>query len=172
MTTLLFLFVMALGFSLVLTPVATWLGIRLGAVDVPMERKVHTTTIPRLGGFALFFSFAATLALTNLFVTDVSQLFVFDSRTAFSFYGALVVFGCGLWDDFRRLNPWVKLLFQIAGASLAFAGGISIGGVFIQGHGIQFGVLSYAVTVFWFLLFINAVMSTVFSKCTIFGREK
>jgi len=157
MTTLLFLFVFALIFSMALTPVATWLGVRLGAVDVPMERKVHTRPIPRLGGLAVLLAFAGTMGLTNLFVTNVSTLFTFDHRTAFGFYGALVVFGCGLWDDFRRLNPWVKLLFQIAGASLAFAGGISIGGVFIQGHGIQFGILSYAVTVFWFLLFINAV---------------
>jgi len=157
MTTLLFLFLIALGFSLVLTPAAGWLGVRLGALDVPMERKVHTTPIPRLGGLAVFFAFTGTMALTNLFVTDVSRLFVFDHRMAFGFYGALLVFGCGLWDDFRRLNPWIKFLFQIAGASFAFAGGISIGGVFFQGHGVQFGVLSYAITVFWFLLFINAV---------------
>jgi len=157
MTTLLFLFLIALGFALILAPAAKWAGVRLGAVDIPMERKVHTTPIPRLGGVAVFLAFAATMGLTNLFVTDVSRLFTFDHRTAFGFYGALVVFGCGLWDDFRRLNPWVKLLFQIAGASLAFAGGISIGGIFLDGHGIQFGILSYAVTVFWFLLFINAV---------------
>jgi len=157
MTTLLFLFLIALGFALVLTPAAKWLGVRLGVVDVPMERKVHTTPIPRSGGVAVFLAFTATMSLTNLFVTNVSELFTFDHRTAFGFYGALVVFGCGLWDDFRRLNPWVKLLFQIAGASLAFAGGVSIGGIFLDWHGIQFGILSYAVTVFWFLLFINAV---------------
>jgi len=105
MTTLLFLFLIALGFALVLTPLAKRLGVRLGAVDVPSERKVHTTPIPRVGGPAVFLAFAATMVLTNLYVTRVSELFVFDHRTAFGFYGALVVFGCGLWDDFRRLNP-------------------------------------------------------------------
>lgn len=115
---------MALGFALVLTPLAKRLGARLGAVNVPSERKVHTMPIPRVGGLAVFLAFAATMALTNLYVTRVSELFVFDHRTAFGFYGALVVFGCGLWDDFRRLNPWIKLLFQILGATLAFAGGV------------------------------------------------
>jgi UDP-GlcNAc:undecaprenyl-phosphate/decaprenyl-phosphate GlcNAc-1-phosphate transferase len=157
MTTLLFLFLIALGFALVLTPLATRLGVRLGAVDVPSERKIHTTPIPRVGGLAVFLAFAATMGLTNMYVTHVSELFVFDHRTAFGFYGALVVFGCGLWDDFRRLNLWIKLLFQILGATLAFTGGISIGGFFIEGLGLQFGILSYAVTLFWFLLFINAV---------------
>lgn len=157
MTTLLFLFVLASGFSLVLTPLVKILGIRLGAVDIPSERKVHTTPIPRIGGLAVFLAFTATMALTNLFITHVSELFVFDQKTVFGFCGALVVFGCGFWDDFRRLSPWIKFPFQIAGATLAFAGGISIGGFFVGSYGVQFGILSYAVTVLWFLLFINAV---------------
>ncbi|MBN2439499.1 MAG: undecaprenyl/decaprenyl-phosphate alpha-N-acetylglucosaminyl 1-phosphate transferase, partial [Deltaproteobacteria bacterium] len=157
MTTILFLFLIALGLALVLTPLVKGLGARLGAVDIPAERKVHSVPIPRIGGLAVFIAFAVTVALTNLYNTTVSRLFVFDQRTAFGLYGALVVFGCGLWDDFRRLNPWVKLLFQVAGASIAFAGGISIGGFFIGSRGLQFGVLSYAITVFWFVLFINAV---------------
>jgi len=157
MTTLLFLFLLALGFSLVLTPVTKWLGVRLGAVDMPAVRKVHLTPTPRIGGLAIFLASTVTLALTNLYNTQVSELFVFDNRTAMAFTGGLVVFGCGLWDDFRRLNPWVKLLFQILGASLAYAGGVTIGGIFLEGIGIQFGIMSYAITVFWFLLFINAV---------------
>lgn len=157
MTTLLFLFIIASGFSLLLTPLAKNLGIRLGAVDHPSERKVHTTPIPRIGGLAVLLAFTATMALTNLFVTHVSEMFVFNLKTAFGLCGALVVFGCGLWDDFRRLKPWIKLLFQITGATVAFAGGISIGGFFVGSYGIQFGILSYVITVLWFLLFINAV---------------
>ncbi|MFH1858257.1 MAG: undecaprenyl/decaprenyl-phosphate alpha-N-acetylglucosaminyl 1-phosphate transferase, partial [Candidatus Omnitrophota bacterium] len=64
MTTLLFLFLIALGFSLVLTPVAKRLGVRLGAVDVPSARKVHATAIPRIGGLAVFLAFTATITLT------------------------------------------------------------------------------------------------------------
>jgi UDP-GlcNAc:undecaprenyl-phosphate GlcNAc-1-phosphate transferase len=157
-TTLLLFFLLALIFSLALTPLARMLGIFLGAMDIPLERKVHTTPIPRIGGLAVFLAFAATITMANLSVTRVSELFFFDQRTAFGFYGALVVFGCGLWDDFRRLNPGIKLFFQIVGATLAFVGGLSIDGFFIGSYGIQFSVLgSYAVTVFWFVLFINAV---------------
>jgi len=105
----------------------------------------------------VFLSFVATIALTSLYETRITDLIVIDRRIAFSLYGALVVFGCGLWDDFRRLKAWIKLLFQILGATIAFAGGVSIGGIFIGGHGLQFGLLSYLITVFWFVLFINAV---------------
>jgi hypothetical protein len=124
---------------------------------MPAPRKVHTTPLPRIGGLAVFLSFVATIAQTNLYETQITDLIVFNRRTAFGFYGALVVFGCGLWDDFRRLNPWFKLLFQILGATIAIAGGVSIGGFFLGGHGIHFGIFSYLITVFWFLLFINAV---------------
>jgi UDP-GlcNAc:undecaprenyl-phosphate GlcNAc-1-phosphate transferase len=156
--TLILLFVIALGLSLALTPLVRMLGISLGAMDIPLERKVHTTPISRIGGLAVFLAFAAAMVLASLYVNRVSELFIFDQRTAFGLYGALVVFGCGLWDDFRCLNPGIKLFFQVIGATLAFVGGISINGFFVGTFGIQFGLLvSYAVTVFWFLLFINAV---------------
>lgn len=157
MTTLVAIFLLALAFSLVLTPLAGKLGTRLGVMDMPAERKVHAAPIPRIGGLAVFLSFVATIALTSLYETRITDLIVIDRRIAFSLYGALVVFGCGLWDDFRRLKAWIKLLFQILGATIAFAGGVSIGGIFIGGHGLQFGLLSYLITVFWFVLFINAV---------------
>ena len=74
MTTLLFLFILALGFSLVLTPLMKKMGIRLGAVDHPSERKVHTTPIPRIGGLAVFLAFTATMALSNLHHTCVGAV--------------------------------------------------------------------------------------------------
>jgi UDP-GlcNAc:undecaprenyl-phosphate GlcNAc-1-phosphate transferase len=126
-------------------------------MDIPLDRKVHTTPIPRIGGVAVFLAFVATMVLASLYLTRVSELLV-NQRTAFGLCGALVVFGCGLWDDFRRLNPGIKLFFQIAGATLAFVGGISINGFIIGSYDMQINVLvSYAVTIFWFLLFINAV---------------
>ena len=65
MTTLLFLFLISLGFALVFTPLVTRMGILLGAVDLPSERNVHTTPIPRVGGLAVFLAFAITMALTE-----------------------------------------------------------------------------------------------------------
>ena len=53
MTTILFVFIIALVLSLVLTPLAGRLGERFGALDVPSGRKVHTRPIPRCGGLAL-----------------------------------------------------------------------------------------------------------------------
>jgi len=157
MTTILFTFLVAFSLSLALTPVAAWLGTRLGAVDVPSSRKVHTKAIPRIGGLAIFISFILGLAACAPFKTDVMKLFIVNEKLAFTALGGVVAFTIGLIDDFHRLGPKVKFLCQILAASLAFYGGARIEAVIIGHSGIQFGVLSWFITVFWFLLLINAV---------------
>ena len=49
MTTILFVFLITLTVSLVLTPIAGRLGVRFGAIDPPDPRKMHTVTLPRSG---------------------------------------------------------------------------------------------------------------------------
>jgi UDP-GlcNAc:undecaprenyl-phosphate GlcNAc-1-phosphate transferase len=81
-TSLLLFFFLALIFSRILTPLVRMLGISLGAMDIPLERKVHTTPIPRIGGVAIFLAFVATMVLASLYLTRVSELLV-NQRTAF-----------------------------------------------------------------------------------------
>jgi UDP-GlcNAc:undecaprenyl-phosphate GlcNAc-1-phosphate transferase len=157
MTTILAIFFISLLISLVLTPLAGKLGKKFGGLDIPSERKVHTSSIPRSGGLAIFVAFFLTLALSTFFMTDVSNKLVLDKETTFFVLGALMVFGVGLFDDFHRLGHKVKFLIQIIGASVAFWGGIRIGSFAIFGMSFDLGWMSYFVTVFWFLLFINAI---------------
>jgi len=157
MTTILAIFFISLLISLVLTPLAGKLGGKFGGLDIPSERKVHSHSIPRSGGIAIFFAFFITLALSTLFMTDVSDQLVLDSKTWFFVLGALIVFGVGIFDDFHRLGHKTKFLFQIIAASVAFWGGIRIGNVAIFGMSFEFELMSYFVTVFWFLLIINAI---------------
>ncbi|HPM10660.1 MAG TPA: hypothetical protein PK941_09480, partial [Paludibacter sp.] len=62
MSQIFFMFLVAFVVSLILTPMARWLGVRLKAFDVPSGRKVHTRPIPRTGGLAIF----ASVILTNI----------------------------------------------------------------------------------------------------------
>lgn len=156
--TLLLLFSVSLGSSLFLTPLIRSLGIKLGAMDLPLERNVHTKPIPRIGGLAVLLSFGLSLLFAINFCPRLSLYYVFNFNVAMGYLGALVVFSCGLWDDFRRLNPWTKLFFQVVAATLAFMGSAKISGMAIGSYGIHFNfIFSYVITVFWFLLFINAV---------------
>jgi UDP-GlcNAc:undecaprenyl-phosphate/decaprenyl-phosphate GlcNAc-1-phosphate transferase len=157
MTTILLTFFISLIISLLLTPLANKIGVKFGAMDIPDERKVHLSPIPRTGGLAIFVSFIMTIAIAAVFNTDVTNQIVFDRRILFLSAGAIITFSTGLFDDFHRLGPKIKFFFQIIGANFAFFGGVSVLKVAFFGYVIQSPVLNYGLTIFWFLLFINAV---------------
>ena len=62
----------------------------------------------------------------------------------------------GLADDFKRLGPGIKFVFQVAGASLAYLGEARVS-LFHFGNWAVGGALDYGFTVIWFVLLINAV---------------
>jgi len=157
MNTIIATFLLALLASLVLTPVARNLGMRLGAVDSPDSRKLHLTVIPRSGGLAILFSFVCTVFLVHFSFTAVSRQLIIDASLLYAFGGALVVFITGFVDDIYRLGPRIKFLLQVLGATLAFCGGVQVDTIFFAGWPSDYFVLSYGLTVLWFLLLINAV---------------
>jgi len=157
MTTILAVFIISLTISLVLTPFITKVGIRYGLLDMPNERKIHKFPVPRIGGIAIFSSFISTLIIINLFNSSIISLFSINHQMLSFLLGGIIVFGIGIYDDIKSLRASVKLFFQILGASIAFSGGLQIDGFDIFSTTVSFGLFSYFITVFWFLLFINAV---------------
>lgn len=68
LTSILLIFAGALVFAIGATPVARWLAPRVGVIDRPSARKVHTRPMPRLGGAAIFLAFVlALLVFENRF---------------------------------------------------------------------------------------------------------
>ncbi|MEW6671020.1 MAG: MraY family glycosyltransferase [Thermodesulfobacteriota bacterium] len=157
MTTVLTIFILTLILSLLLTPVARRLGIKLGALDNPDARKVHNRPIPRTGGLAVFITFFLALIISKLFNTTVVNRIEITHLNILFFIGSLVIFMIGLLDDFKRQSHMLKFAVQILAASLAFWGGVRIEGFRILGLSIEFGILSYVLTIFWFVLLINAI---------------
>lgn len=157
MTTVLLAFVLSAVLSLLLTPLVGKAGRKAGMVDFPGERKIHHEAIPRTGGVAILLASAVSLIALKFIPTKVTSLFVMDGRFVAFFIGGMICFGIGLVDDFHRLPPKLKFLFQIVAASIAFWGGIRIEHFSVFGISIDFGPFSYFFTVFWFILFINAV---------------
>jgi UDP-GlcNAc:undecaprenyl-phosphate GlcNAc-1-phosphate transferase len=157
MTTLLAIFLIALTLALVTTPIAKKLGEKLGAIDLPDERKFHESPIPRNGGLAIVFSYFMTLCIVSFFNTSVSNTINLDPPMIYLFVGSGICFSVGLFDDFKRLGPFIKFLIQIFAATVAFIGGVKIDFFHLGNFYIQAGILSYFVTVFWFVFFINAI---------------
>jgi UDP-GlcNAc:undecaprenyl-phosphate GlcNAc-1-phosphate transferase len=137
--------------ALVLTPPVRALGRRWGLVDVPAGRKIHTESVPRIGGVGV--TLAATLALALAAVSGQ----VSDVRGwAPVLLGGVVVFGVGLRDDLKPVPPWVKLSFQVVAAGVAVSLGVRIDHVTLLNVTYPLGVLAVPVTLVWIVGLSNA----------------
>ena len=141
-TTYLLIFVSALILAAGSTPLLRLLAPRLGFVDKPAARKIHTSPIPLLGGLAIYAAFLVTLIIFgNQFnVTQLVSIFV----------GATLVSFMGLWDDRRALPAWVKLLGQILAASVLLISDVSI-------TLFEWPVLNWGATLLWMVGITNAM---------------
>ncbi len=98
----------ALAIVIVFTPAVAGMARRLGAVDVPDERRVNRIPIPRLGGLAMFFG----IIVPSLAFLDLSR------SVRGLLVGAAIATAVGAIDDFRGLAWWEKLGGQVLAASI------------------------------------------------------
>jgi UDP-GlcNAc:undecaprenyl-phosphate GlcNAc-1-phosphate transferase len=158
MTPIALLFAAALGLSLVLTPFARWVGRRCGILAMPEARNIHLTPMPRSGGLGLFLTFMACVPLAALVLPEAATAVLFGRTMGYVLLGGVLIFAVGFADDKWTLPPKAKLLAQVAAASVAYYGGARIASFALPGlFVIQFDISSYLVTVFWFVLLINAI---------------
>jgi len=99
----LFGFIISLVVTMILIPpVMKWAN-KIGAIDLPDARKVHTTAIPRVGGIAMVLgSLVSIILLANI-----------DQQMASIIVAFIVVWAFGLWDDKCDLNYKTKFLGQL-----------------------------------------------------------
>jgi len=101
------LFIFAFIVSLVVTmilipPIMKWAD-KIGAIDIPDARKVHTQAVPRVGGIAMVVGSVFSIIL----LADLDQQYISI------LVGFLVIWGFGLWDDKCDLNYKIKFLGQL-----------------------------------------------------------
>ncbi|MCD9022282.1 undecaprenyl/decaprenyl-phosphate alpha-N-acetylglucosaminyl 1-phosphate transferase [Cohnella sp. NL03-T5] len=115
-------FIAAMALALVLTPLVKKLAIRIGAIDVPNHRKVHTRIMPRLGGVAIYAAFTVGLLLILPWLPD-GTLSQYDRNliSALLVGGTLIVL-LGALDDKFDLSAKLKLLVQIGAACIVVFG--------------------------------------------------
>jgi UDP-GlcNAc:undecaprenyl-phosphate GlcNAc-1-phosphate transferase len=89
-------FIAALVGGLIATPLCGALAARLGVLDVPNARKVHTRPTPLLGGVAVFAAFAVP---TVLFLQPVIPV-----QLTLLLLGAAAFAAIGLFDDVRNVG--------------------------------------------------------------------
>jgi UDP-GlcNAc:undecaprenyl-phosphate GlcNAc-1-phosphate transferase len=145
--------------SFLATPWARKLAQRLGAVDVPSERKIHSQPTPRLGGIAVFIGFCLPLTTFYILQNRVSAIF----RNYEKPVGALVLAGIamlvlGIYDDCRGADARKKFAVQIPAALFLYYFGFRVDILSNPfGQPIHLGWLSLPFSILWILMITNAI---------------
>lgn len=135
--------------SILLTPLVKRLAFRIGAVDAPNYRKVHSRIMPRLGGLAIFLSFLIGLLILRPDSQYIVAIVI----------GATLIIITGVLDDMYEISAKAKMLGQLAAAGIiVFYGGIQIEFITLPfGGELEFGFLSIPVTILWIIGITNAI---------------
>jgi UDP-GlcNAc:undecaprenyl-phosphate GlcNAc-1-phosphate transferase len=157
MSVYLVLVVTGLVFGLVLTPVVTSASMAFGLLDAPGGRKVHSISVPRLGGLAINLAAICALAAVLFGASSWTSGGVASLAPIVPILaGAALVFAIGLIDDLRPLPAWPKLLIQILAAAIVMSSGLLIERVTIGGQTLQLGLMAWPVTLAWIVGLTNA----------------
>src|SRR5690625_3541539 len=141
-------FAIALISAFIITYPVKKIAIKLGVVDFPNHRKIHTKVTPRLGGLAIFSGFLIGLLYLSPSHPNLPEIIL----------GSLVIIITGALDDRYSLRPGVKLTGQLIAASFLISDGLIIDRLTLPFIGtIELGFLSVLITIIWVVGITNAI---------------
>ena len=135
-------------FVLAIIPFIKRVANHVGALDVPNARKVHKVPIPRLGGLGIYMGFLLGYILFGTMSLRMNAILI----------GSFIIIVTGIVDDINPIPAKVKFLFQIIAASVvALYGEILLQDLSAFGFYINFGNLSYPITIIFIVAIINCI---------------
>ena len=135
-------------FVLLIIPFIKKLAIHVGALDIPNHRKVHKEPIPRLGGLGIYMGFLLGYILFGTMSIKMNAILI----------GSFIIIVTGIVDDINPIPAKIKFLFQlIAAAVVAFYGQILLKDISAFGFYIDFGIISYPITILFIVSIINCI---------------
>lgn len=157
-------FVLSAVFAGIVIPQILLIAFRRKIFDVPDERKIHSSLVPRLGGIAfmpvIFFSMALLLAVNQSLGNGVflSVAGAESLPLAYAFCALLMLYLVGMADDLIGVRYSAKFFVQIVCGLMLIAGGVTLNDL----HGMALvhslpGWLSVPMTLFVTVFVINAV---------------
>lgn len=157
-------FVLSAVFAGIVIPQILLIAFRRKIFDVPDERKIHSSLVPRLGGIAfmpvIFFSMALLLAVNQSLGNGVflSVAGAESLPLAYAFCALLMLYLVGMADDLIGVRYSAKFFVQIVCGLMLIAGGVTLND--LQGmafvHSLP-GWLCVPMTLFVTVFIINAV---------------
>jgi UDP-GlcNAc:undecaprenyl-phosphate GlcNAc-1-phosphate transferase len=154
----LFFFLISVSLALLFTRLVRNYAVERGWVVTPqLDRHVHKTSVPRVGGIAIFASFMVVVALASL-LPKSTGLGLFPTRNLLSIFASgSIIFLLGLYDDLYTVGPYLKFGVQALAAFILYGGGVGVHRVdlFSPDHVLR-ASLGLPLTVVWILLITNA----------------
>ncbi|OUS75169.1 undecaprenyl-phosphate alpha-N-acetylglucosaminyl 1-phosphate transferase [Paenibacillus sp. MY03] len=115
-------FVIALLLALGMTPLVKKFAFKIGAIDKPNHRKVHTRIMPRMGGLAIYVAFVGAFLLVQPFIPEGLLRPQDVNMINALLVGGTIIIILGALDDRFELSAKVKLLGQVAAACVVVFG--------------------------------------------------
>src|ERR1700722_6054501 len=115
----------AAGATAACTWPARWVAIRVGHVDVPDDRKIHTQTVPYGGGAAMFMGFLVAMLVAGL-LSPLHVIFTNSSEPLGIVLAGAAIFFVGLIDDARGMSAPAKMAGQVLAASILYFLGVTM----------------------------------------------
>ncbi len=144
-------FASAFAITLVTTPLAKKISIKVGAIDYPKDRGVHKKPMPRMGGVAIVLGFMVTVLTLYRFdaTMDMKQFAGF-------IVGAGIIVALGVMDDIKNLSAKLKFSIQIVAALIVIFSGTRIN-VVLWPVTAYLQTFSIPITLIWIVGVTNAV---------------
>jgi UDP-GlcNAc:undecaprenyl-phosphate/decaprenyl-phosphate GlcNAc-1-phosphate transferase len=149
----LFVFLVALGTTVILTPAVRAVARAMGKVAQPTADRWHNRPTALFGGVGMFLGFVAAVALGASLLTMQAWAPVaehFPRQALGIVVAATIMFVTGLADDLMKMRPTSKLVLQaLAGAALVTAG--------VHFALTPWSPVNVVFTLFWFIALTNAL---------------
>lgn len=157
-------FLLAFITSYVATPYTIRLAKKIGAVDMPNERRINKVPISRLGGLAVILGFAVSISYLLVVMSLENTINLTDSENYYikliGFFIGLAVLGIVCFiDDMKGVPAVVKLLGQTIAAFIVVQSGVIIDQVNMTALS-NFGIneaVSKVITILWIVGITNAI---------------
>ena len=155
-------FILAVLTCFVVTPYTMRLAKKVGAVDIPSQRKIHKKPIPRLGGLAIISGFLVSV-IYLLIILNWENVNIYNGQDYIlklvGFLVGIVILGIVCFvDDFKDVHPLVKLTAQIIAAIIVCICGIRIENINLPFLTSDLNIVfSYILTVGWIIGITNAI---------------
>lgn len=135
-------------FVALVIPFIKKIAVQIGAVDMPGGRHIHKKPTPKLGGLGIFLGYLLGYMIFGEPSAQMNSILI----------GSFIILITGIIDDIVELKPSIKFAGQLmASLVIAIYGGILLKDVSAFGIYLDFGIMSYPLTIFFILGCVNCI---------------